>query len=69
MVWGSISSFGVGELIFIDDIMDKNIYLSILKNNFKKSASNIGIGEGFKFYQDNDRSQAQSQDYTGIFTL
>ena len=54
MVWGCISSFGVGELVFVDDIMDKNMYLSILKNNLKKSVRSMGIGEGFNFYQDND---------------
>lgn len=33
MIWGCISSRGVGELVFINGILDKNKYLSILKDN------------------------------------
>jgi len=40
MVWGCISSKGMDELVFIDGILDKNKYLSILKNNLIKSANN-----------------------------
>jgi transposase len=54
MVWGCVSNFGVGELVFINGILDKNKYLNILKNNLKKSAPNMGIMENFKLYQDND---------------
>jgi len=43
MIWGCISSKGVGELVFIDGILNKNKYLSILKNNLIKSANNINI--------------------------
>ena len=54
MVWGCKSAQGVGELVFIDGIMDKNVYLDILKDSLKKSAKNTGIPDYFKFYQDND---------------
>lgn len=54
MVWNCTSSYGVGILIFIDDILDKNKYLNILQNNLLKSASNIGFGHGFKLYQNNN---------------
>lgn len=54
LVWGCISAFGPGELVFIDTIMDKNVYLNILKNNLHKSATKMGILNTFKFYQDND---------------
>ncbi|CAK9813888.1 Transposable element Tc1 transposase [Anthophora plagiata] len=54
MVWACISAHGVGELVFIDDILDKNRYLQILQNNLKKSADNMGLQNGIKFYQDND---------------
>ena len=33
MLWGCFSSKGVGNLIFIDDIMDKFLYLDILRDN------------------------------------
>ena len=33
MVWGCISATGVGELVFIDGIMDKHKYLQLLKDN------------------------------------
>ena len=54
MIWGCLSSKGVGELVFIDGILVKNKYLSILKDNLIKSANNINIRDSFKFYQDND---------------
>ena len=28
-VWGCISLFGTGKLIFVDNTMDKNVYLNI----------------------------------------
>jgi len=43
----------VGELVFIDGILNKNKYLSILKDNLK-SANNMNIRSNFKFFQDND---------------
>ncbi|GFV22467.1 transposable element Tcb1 transposase [Trichonephila clavipes] len=33
LVWGCMSAGGVGELAFIDGIMDKHVYLGILKDN------------------------------------
>lgn len=54
MVWGCISSKGTGNLVFIDTIMNKEIYLNILKENLKKSAEKMGILQSFKLYQDND---------------
>lgn len=43
MVWGCISSKEVGELVFIDVIMDKNRYLDILKQNLKKGVTAVDI--------------------------
>lgn len=54
MVWGCMAASGVGELVFIEDIMDKHKYLNVLKDNLKKSADKLGIGHNFSFYQDND---------------
>ena len=54
MVWDCISAAGMGELVFIDRIVDKNRYLNILKQNLHKSAINMNIRNSFKFYQDND---------------
>lgn len=53
-VWGCISTSGVGELVFIEDILDKNKYLDLLKQNLIKSATKMNIANHFKFYQDND---------------
>ncbi|GFX24998.1 transposable element Tcb1 transposase [Trichonephila clavipes] len=39
LVWGCMSAGGVGELAFIDGIMDKHVYLGILKDNLEKSAT------------------------------
>ena len=60
IVWDCISSKGVGELIFIDGILDKNKYLSILKDNLIKSANNMNIRDNFKFSQDNDPKHNKS---------
>ena len=47
MIWGCLSSKGVGELVFIDGILVKNKYLSILKDNLIKSANNLNIRGSF----------------------
>lgn len=54
MVWGCVSSAGVGNIHFIDGKMDRFQYLDILKQNVKQSAEKLGILDSFSFYQDND---------------
>ncbi|GBM98942.1 Transposable element Tc1 transposase [Araneus ventricosus] len=54
LVWGCMSASGLGNLVFIDDIMSHALYLNILRDNLKLSAQNVGIGNNFVFYQDND---------------
>ncbi|GBL87070.1 hypothetical protein AVEN_218766-1 [Araneus ventricosus] len=54
MVWGSTSAVGVGNLHFIDEMMDKYMYLDILKQNLKQSAEKMGISPHYKLYLDND---------------
>lgn len=54
MVWGCMSHNGVGNLHFIEGVMDKNMYLNILRQNLQESAAKLGIKDCFRFYQDND---------------
>ena len=54
LVWACMSSSGVGNIQSIDGIMDKNVYLDILKRNVKESARKLGIRRHFLFQQDND---------------
>jgi len=58
MIWGCISSRGVGDLAFIENTMNAQQYLQILKTHLKASAENFGLitdnRPKFKFYQDND---------------
>lgn len=54
MVWGCMAASGVGNLVFIDSIMDKWVYLDILKSNLMQSATKLGLGKSFIFQQDND---------------
>lgn len=54
MIWGCISTKGVGNLVFINGIMNQEQYLKILKENLKQSAEKMGILDTFKLYQDND---------------
>lgn len=61
MAWACISCRGVGEIKILDEIMTKEVYLDILKNDLCSSARKFGFFDpenpqklNFKFYQDND---------------
>lgn len=54
MVWGCIPSSGTGKLVFINEILDKNKYVTILKKNLTKNEITTGIRRTFEFDQDND---------------
>ena len=43
MVWGCMSAHGVGNLVFIDGIMNQYVYINILKENLIPSAEKMGI--------------------------
>ncbi|GBM87928.1 hypothetical protein AVEN_186028-1 [Araneus ventricosus] len=49
-----MSASELGNLVFIDGIMNHALYLNILRDNLKLSAQNLGIGNNFVYYQDND---------------
>jgi hypothetical protein len=54
MVWGCVSSRGVGNLCLIDGVMDSSYYQDILEDNMLESAAEH-FGDGpFIFQQDND---------------
>jgi transposase len=54
MIWGCMSSKGVGKLVVIKGIMDKLYYKSILTKNLRPSAVKMGLANDFTFQQDND---------------
>lgn len=54
MIWGCMASSGVGNIQFIESIMNRHDYLDILKTNLRESAIKLGLGERFVFQQDND---------------
>lgn len=54
MVWGCMAGNGVGELHFIEGIMDKFVYLDILKTNFTASVEKLGLSANYIFQHDND---------------
>lgn len=54
LVWGCMSWNGVGNLTFIDGIMNAEKYVDILRHNLKSSAEKLGIKDTFLFQQDND---------------
>ncbi|GFV90142.1 transposable element Tcb1 transposase [Trichonephila clavipes] len=54
MVCGCMASNGVGNLAFIDGIMDHKLYIDILNNNLKESAKKLGLDGNFISQQDND---------------
>ena len=44
MVWGSLSYSGVGVMTVIDEIMTKEVYVRLLKENLDKSLKKAGLG-------------------------
>lgn len=54
MVWGSISANGVGNLVFIEGILDSIEYVRILSENLDISVEKAGLGKDYIFMQDND---------------
>ena len=54
MVWGCMSANGVGNMEFVEGIMDQYEYIRILRRNLKPSAATLGIEDNFIFQQDND---------------
>ena len=53
MVWGCMSSKGLGRLHFIDGIMNSEVYVEILRDCMLPSARDI-LGRRFQFQHDND---------------
>ncbi|GBM51833.1 hypothetical protein AVEN_25520-1 [Araneus ventricosus] len=67
---GCMSAVGVGNLHFIDGMMDKYMYLDILKQNLKQSAEKMGILPHYKLYQDNDpKAQCSYLQTLGFISL
>jgi transposase len=54
MVWGCFARSGVGNLYFIDGILDRFRYREILEENLLRSAQKLGLDEQFVFQHDND---------------
>lgn len=54
VVWGCMSSAGVGKLEIIESTMTKHVYLDLLQLNLLRSSEDVGIRDIFRFYQDND---------------
>lgn len=54
MLWGCMSSAGVGNIHFIEGNMNQYMYLNILRQHLGASAEKLGINGNYRFYQDND---------------
>ena len=54
MIWGCMAASGVGNLVFIESIMDQYKYLDILKSNLQQSVQKLSLPQTFSFQQDND---------------
>lgn len=55
MVWGAITSKGVGKLVFIDDKMDSRLFISVLSKGFKETLQMHNLSEAEVYLQqDND---------------
>lgn len=54
LVWGCMAASGVGNLHFIDGIMDQYVYRNILHDNLPASVARLGLPCNWIFQQDND---------------
>jgi hypothetical protein len=54
MVWACFAAAGVGNIEYIDGIMDAAYYTDILDRNLKESAEKIGLRRNYTFQQDSD---------------
>lgn len=54
MLWGSMAWGGVGTMQFIDGIMTKEVYQTLLDQNVLPSARKLRLRRRFTFQQDND---------------
>ena len=55
MIWGCISWDGVGRIVKINSIMDKELYISILDEDLQGSLEDVGLTlQDIIFQQDND---------------
>lgn len=54
LVWGCMSWKGVGNLCFIEGIMNAEKYIDILRRNLNDSAEKLDLMDTFIFQQDND---------------
>ena len=53
-----MSASGLGNLVFIDRIMNHSVYLNILRDNLKLPAQNLGIENNFFYYDDDPKHTA-----------
>lgn len=49
MFWGCFSYHGVGEIVFIDSIMNGEMYKNILNENLFQYAKNFKMNNNFIF--------------------
>lgn len=54
LLWGAMGAGGTGNLCEIVGIMNKNVYLDILKNNLQESIQKLNMPTVYYFQQDND---------------
>lgn len=54
MVWGCMSSDGVGNITFIEGTMTAKSYIDVLQDNLSESSNKLGLDGLYYFQQDND---------------
>lgn len=54
LVWARMAESGVRKLVFIDQVMDKNLYLNILQDTLKHIAKQFRLEGRYYFVHDND---------------
>ncbi|CAK9814099.1 Transposable element Tcb2 transposase [Anthophora plagiata] len=54
MLWGCMGYYGVGNIAFIEESMNAEKYIDILRNNLPESTKKLRLNRTYYFQQDND---------------
>lgn len=67
LVRGCMSAAGIGTLHFIEGMMNRRVYIDILKCSLSSSAEKMDIKNNFIFMQNNDPKPQHITQHTSVF--
>jgi len=70
MIWGAITYYGVGRLVFIDTRMDSELYVAILRSGYAQTLEMHSMDiQGSIFQQDNDSKHMSKYTREYLFSV